>query len=279
MPFEPFLRWAGGKTWLVPYLDEIIGNAVINHYHEPFLGGGAVFFNLDHRRRSYLSDENKELINAYICVRDYPEDLIELLANFQNTEEDYYRIRGQLPIDEIPRAARFVYLNQTSYNGLYRVNRQGQYNVPYGYREFWQFEPEKIREASRHLRYTSIKACDFEGNKYIVKQNDLVFLDPPYTVSHNNNGFIKYNQNLFSLEDQHRLSRYIDYIKRKDAYYILTNAAHQTIEEIFEKGDHRLELQRASLIGGRNAKRGPVKEYIYTNLPGVVTNDIENEMG
>lgn len=269
MPFEPFLRWAGGKTWLVPHLAAIIGNTEINHYHEPFLGGGAVFFNIEHQRRAYLSDENEELINAYLCVRDNPEGIVEIIENYENTEENYYLVRDLTLEESIPRAARFIFLNQTSYNGLYRVNQQGRYNVPYGNRILWHFDAEKIREASQRLRNTNIRSCDFEGNKYVIKQHDLVFLDPPYTVSHNNNGFIKYNRNLFSLDDQHRLSRFIDYVKGKDAYYILTNAAHQTIADVFEKGDHRLELQRASLIGGRNARREPVTEYVFTNLPGV----------
>lgn len=267
MAFEPFIRWAGGKSWLVPHLDGIIGSIEIRHYHEPFLGGGAVFFNTDHALRSYLSDTNEELINAYICVRNHSEEVIEIIQGYRNTEEEYYRIRGLSPNDENERAARFIFLNQTSYNGLYRVNQQGQYNVPFGDRQFWQFSPEKIRLASHRLKNTNIRVCDFEGNKYKIQTHDLVFLDPPYTVSHNNNGFIKYNRNLFSLDDQRRLSIFIDYIKRKDAYYILTNAAHQTIADIFEKGDRRIELQRASLIGGRQAKRGAVTEYIFTNIP------------
>ena len=268
MGFEPFLRWAGGKTWLVSHLDTIIGQTIIEHYHEPFLGGGAIFFNLEHRLRAYLSDENEELINTYCSVRDNPEAVIALVQTYENTEENYYMIRSQEPESSISRAARFIFLNQTSFNGLYRVNQVGQYNVPYGHRIHWQFNPDKLREASQRLRNTNIRACDFEGNKYKIKSHDLVFLDPPYTVSHNNNGFIKYNRNLFSLDDQYRLSRFIDYIKRKDAYYILTNAAHDTIAEIFEKEhDRKIDLERASLIGGRNARREHVSEFVFTNLP------------
>ena len=96
-----------------------------------------------------------------------------------------------------------------------------------------------------------------------------MFLDPPYTVSHNNNGFIKYNRNLFSLEDQKRLSKFIDYIKKKGAYYILTNAAHETVKEIFTKGDRLIELSRYSLIGGKESKREKVSEFIFTNIPEV----------
>ncbi len=267
MPFEPFLRWAGGKTWLVAHLDTILGETQVRHYHEPFLGGGAVFFNLEHTMRSYLSDANEELINAYICVRDTPEGVIRLIQTYENTEDDYYRIRELAPDDAIEKAARFIFLNQTSFNGLYRVNQNGQYNVPFGNRLLWQFDGEKIRSASQKLRNTNIRFGDFELNKFIIQRHDLVFLDPPYTVSHNHNGFIKYNQRLFSIEDQRRLSRFIDYIKHKDAYYILTNAAHQAIAEIFEKGDRRLELQRPSLIGGRQARREPVAEYVFTNIP------------
>ena len=264
--FEPFIRWAGGKTWLVPYLEKIISPIEMRHYHEPFLGGGAIFFNTNHALRSYLSDTNEELINAYICVKNNPEEVALIMRGYQNTEEEYYRIRNLIPNDENERAARFIFLNQTSYNGLYRVNQQGQYNVPYGGR-LWNFSPEKIRLASLRLKNTNIRVCDFEGNKYKIQPHDLVFLDPPYTVTHNNNGFIKYNRNLFSLDDQYRLSQFIDYIKRKGAYYILTNAAHQTIADIFEKDDRRIELQRASLIGGRKARRGSVAEYIFTNIP------------
>lgn len=266
---EPFVRWAGGKTWLIPHMPDILGDTQIEHYHEPFLGGGAVFFAIEHKKKSYLSDANPQLINAYIQVRDNPEGVIELFQEMPNTKEDYYRIRAEITADNtVENAARFIYLNQTSFNGLYRVNREGRYNVPYGFRETWVYHMERIRSASAKLQNTRIEVGDFELNKYRIKPNDLVFLDPPYTVSHNNNGFIQYNQNLFSLEDQHRLKRFIEYIKRKGAYYILTNAAHETIREIFlTQGDRIVELQRNSLIGGRNAARAAISEYIFTNIP------------
>ncbi len=270
-PIEPFVRWAGGKTWLIPHLPQIIGNTHIEHYHEPFLGGAAVFFSLDHNKKSYLSDANAQLVNAYIQIRDNPDAVIDCFVQFQNTEDEYYRIRDNfMPASLEESAAQFVYLNQTSYNGLFRVNRQGRYNVPYGFRRTWHYDTDRILEASEKLQNTRISVGDFEVNKYRIKEHDLVFLDPPYTVSHNNNGFIEYNQNLFSLEDQERLSRFIDYIKQKNAYYILTNAAHEEIRRIFTKdGDRRLELRRNSLIGGRNAARAEISEYIFTNIPEV----------
>ena len=270
-PVEPFVRWAGGKTWLIPHLPQIIGNTHIEHYHEPFLGGAAVFFSLEHNKKSYLTDANAQLVNAYIQIRDNPDAVIDCFVQFQNTEDEYYRIRDNfIPASLEESAAQFVYLNQTSYNGLFRVNRQGKYNVPYGFRRTWHYDTDRILEASEKLQNTRISVGDFEVNKYRIKEHDLVFLDPPYTVSHNNNGFIEYNQNLFSLEDQERLSRFIDYIKQKKAYYILTNAAHEEIRRIFTKdGDRRLELRRNSLIGGRNAARAEISEYIFTNIPEV----------
>lgn len=275
-PIEPFVRWAGGKTWLIPHLPQIIGNTHIEHYHEPFLGGAAVFFSLDHNKKSYLSDANAQLVNAYIQIRDNPDVVIDCFLQFQNTEDEYYRIRDNFVPNSLEEsAAQFVYLNQTSYNGLFRVNRQGRYNVPYGFRRTWHYDTDRILEASEKLQNTRITVGDFEVNKHRIKEHDLVFLDPPYTVSHNNNGFIEYNQNLFSLEDQERLSRFIDFIKRKNAYYILTNAAHEEIRRIFTKdGDRRLELRRNSLIGGRNAARAEISEYIFTNIP---EGDVNNE--
>lgn len=268
---EPFVRWAGGKKWLIPYMQNIVGDLHIEHYHEPFLGGGAIYFSMEHTKRSYLSDANSQLINVYTQVKDNPEELIEFFTRIPNTEDDYYRIRAEITEDNtVENAARFLYLNQTSYNGLYRVNREGRYNVPYGFRTNWAYDPERIRAASSRLQNARISTGDFEVNKYRIKENDLVFLDPPYTVSHNNNGFIAYNQKLFSIEDQRRLKNFIEYIKVKGAFYILTNAAHETIREIFlTQGDRIIELQRNSLIGGRNAVRAAISEYIFTNIPGV----------
>ena len=272
---EPFVRWAGGKTWLIPYLPQIISDIHIEHYHEPFLGGAAIFFSLEHNKKSYLSDANEQLINTYQQVRDNPQAVINCLTKFTNTEEEYYRIRDEfLSETHEEAAARFIYLNQTSYNGLFRVNRQGRYNVPYGFRNGWHYDVTRIIEASAKLQNTRISVGDFEVNKYRIKERDLVFLDPPYTVSHNNNGFIEYNQNLFSLDDQRRLSEFIDYIKRKNAYYILTNAAHKEIKKIFTKdGDRILELKRHSLIGGKASNRTKISEYIFTNIPGGANNE------
>lgn len=238
---------------------------MFNSYHEPFLGGAAVYFFLK-PTSSYLSDLNPELVNTYEAVKDDVEKVIKELRTYKNTAKNYYRLREHQYRSDYKRAAKFIYLNQTSFNGIYRVNLNGEYNVPFGYRAKNFFDPDNLRLVSEALKNTVFDKGDFDIVRKKLRKNDLVFLDPPYTVTHNNNGFIKYNQKLFSLDDQYRLSRLIDFIKQSGSYYILTNAAHKTIEEVFEKGDRKLYLKRASLIGGVNAKRGHYSEVIFTNI-------------
>lgn len=262
---KPFLRWAGGKNWLIKHLNQLIPQNGINNYHEPFLGSGAVFLSINSFKTAYLSDLNKDLILTYKALKESPEMIIHFLKGFENTQDFYYLIRDQTFDNPIKQAAKFIFLNQTSFNGIYRVNLKGIYNVPFGYRTKTFLEEDVLRNVSQSLKFANLFEGDFELVKENIKRKDLIFLDPPYTVSHNNNGFIKYNQKLFSLDDQYRLSNLIDFIKRKNAFYILTNAAHTKIEEIFDKGDQKIELNRASLIGGSNAKRGQTKEFIFTN--------------
>jgi DNA adenine methylase len=263
---KPFLRWAGGKSWLIKHLEPILNGRDFNNYHEPFIGGAAVFLAVSPENQSYLSDLNEDLINTYKVLKKSPSKLISELGKYENTEDFYYYIRGLEVANKIERAARFIYLNQTSFNGIYRVNLSGKYNVPYGHRSKGFLEEDKLYQVSKSLKDATLQVGDFEIVKNNLEQNDLIFLDPPYTVSHNNNGFIKYNQKLFTLEDQYRLSELIDYIKEKGAYYILTNAAHQKIREIFTKDDLVVEKSRSNLIGGSNAKRGHTSEFLFTNI-------------
>jgi DNA adenine methylase len=263
---KPFLRWAGGKNWLVKHLNEILNIESFNNYHEPFLGGGSIFFNLQNDQKSYLSDLNSKLVNTYIEIRDNVEAVIEELKNYKNSKEFYYYVRNEKYNLSYKCAAQFIFLNQTSFNGIYRENLKGEYNVPYGYRKKNFFEPENLRLVSLKLANANIFTSDFESILENISQKDLVFLDPPYTVSHNKNGFIKYNKNLFSLDDQYRLKDFTDKINSKGAYYILTNAAHATIKEIFDSHNKLYEMSRASLIGGTNANRGIINEYLFTNI-------------
>lgn len=263
---KPFLRWAGGKTWLIKHLSTILTEYRFNGYHEPFLGGAAIFFHLK-PKNAHLSDLNQDLIDCYLQVRDNAEKVIHELKGFENTEKFYYDIRSRVFEDKVLNAAKFIYLNQTSFNGIYRVNLKGVYNVPFGYRTKDFYDSKNLLAVSQSLKTIDIYQSDFGNTIDKVEEGDLVFLDPPYTVTHNNNGFIKYNKKLFDLDSQHLLSRYIDKIRERGAFYILTNAAHQDVKNIFTKeGDNMFEINRASLIGGKNAKRGNYAELIITNI-------------
>lgn len=270
-----FLRWAGGKTWLVPFIEQLTQGLDFNNYFEPFMGGASIFFSLNIPGTAYLSDINDELVNAFCAVRDNPRLLVSYLRNMPTDADSYYAIRKSEPRGKYQRAARFIYLNATSFNGLYRVNRDGKYNVPYGQKEV-KINCERLRDISGKLQNAVIECHDFAANKEQIRQGDLVFLDPPYTVSKESNCFIEYNATLFSLEDQYRLGELIDHINEVGAYYILTNAAHDTIKEIFQGRGRLLTFERNSLIGGKNSYRGKVQEYIFTNIGGGGTIDEQN---
>ena len=271
--YKPFLKWAGGKNWFTRYLDAFLGDLKFNRYYEPFLGGGSVFFHLN-PNNAQLSDANKELIDAYLGVQSDVEGVLTYLSNWEVCEEAYYKIRKIRSNDRIVNAARFIYLNRTSFNGIYRVNRKGEYNVPYGNRDGYEFDVDRIRTAAIALKDKTIIHSDFNCALQSVSAKDLVFLDPPYTVSHNNNGFIEYNKKLFSLEDQHRLKSCIDSIIEKDAYFILTNAAHETIFNIFKDCGKTIELSRFCGLGGRKAKRQSTTEYVFTNIPNILLEEL-----
>lgn len=263
---KPFLRWAGGKNWLLKDIHKLIPPEGYNNYVEPFLGGGSIFFHLA-PKMAFLSDLNPSLTETYSVIKDNVKDVIHELKEYKNTSEFYYLLRAKQFNNPIERAARFIYLNQTSFNGIYRENLKGQYNVPYGNRSKSFLDEDTLIKASSVLQPAIITSQDFESSLANIHERDLVFIDPPYTVTHNNNGFIKYNAKLFDYDAQIRLSKYIDSIKNKGAYYILTNAAHQEVKKIFEKpNDTLITTSRASLIGGKMAKRGLYEEYIFTNV-------------
>lgn len=272
---SPFLRWAGGKRWLVPQVTELLRDTNFSDYHEPFLGGGSVFFALPLQGNSYLSDLNFELIEVYQQVRDNPILVTQQLQAYENTAECYYAARNAAPANAVERAARFIYLNHTSYNGIYRVNLRGKYNVPYGNRKWTRIPDETaLTQASVRLNSAHLCAGDFEVAFDNVRKNDLVFLDPPYTVAHNNNGFIKYNQHLFSFQDQQRLAAAIKSISNIGAYFILTNAAHESIDSLFSPLGRRLTITRRNSIGGKKAVRGNAEEYLFTNIEAMCLSSI-----
>lgn len=265
---KPFLRWTGGKNWLVPELVKIVSKIDFNDYHEPFLGGGSIYFSLEIKNKAYLSDYNSDLINAYIQVRDNPSSVLNHLKDFPQTKDFYYELRDIDCKSDVKDAAKFIYLNKTSFNGIYRVNMSGKFNVPYGKKSFdLTLLEDLIFSCSTQLQNANLESLDFKEALKKVQKNDLVFLDPPYTISHNNNGFIKYNEKLFSIIDQFRLSEIIKELRERGAYYILSNAHHPDVRKIYDKFDDKvLSLNRKSLIAAKSSARDMYKEYIFTNI-------------
>lgn len=266
---KPFLRWAGGKRWLFKHLETLLPEK-INNYHEPFLGSGAVFFYLKSKGiidRAFLSDTNSDLINCFKVVKSRVPELLTELNKLSNDEGTYYKIRDRIYKDQVLNATQFIYLNRTSFNGLYRVNQQGKYNVPYGFKTYEKlFDHNNFSSASHLLKRTFLSISDFDARIDKVSPGDLVFIDPPYTVAHENNGFLKYNQKIFSWEDQKRLLLFLDKITQRGGRYIMTNASHKSILSLFQSSSNVVKLDRPSTIGGRGAKRQNYNELIFTNF-------------
>ncbi|MFY7808041.1 MAG: DNA adenine methylase, partial [Fimbriimonadaceae bacterium] len=202
----PVVKWAGGKRWLSNTLRAKLGSAR-PRIIEPFVGGGAFFFSM-RPEEAILADSNSDLINAYTMLRDRLSDVCECLSTFKNNSEAYYLIRDSNPICSVERAARFLYLCRHSFNGIYRVNQNGFFNVPYGHKSHRDvFDRENLADASAALAKASLHCQDFESTIELAGPGDFVYADPPYTVAHNNNGFVKYNEIMFSYEDQRRLAK------------------------------------------------------------------------
>lgn len=263
---RPFLRWAGGKSWLVKLIGEQIAQLDFNSYHEPFLGGGALALSLPETKRKYLSDKNERLIEAYCAIQENVEEVIKQLEKLQNNKETYYFIRNKKFRSSLKKAVQFLYLNKTSFNGIYRVNQNGEYNVPFGYRKVKTCDPAHLRIVSNHLRNCALFSGDFEKSLRYIRKNDLVFIDPPYNLSDKSNPFFQYNEQGFDNADIERLIKYINAIKVKGAKYIMTNLYNKKVIETFGEIDIIHKVQRADAIGGKNAYRGQIWEAVYTNI-------------
>lgn len=258
----PFLKWAGGKRWFAERFLHLIPQDFCR-YVEPFLGSGAVFFAL-RPTQALISDLNFDLINCYRTVRDSPNEVTELLASHhrQHNKDHYYETRSIKPEDPIELAAWFIYLNRTCWNGLYRVNRKNEFNVPIGTKTNVVLPSDDFVGASQVLTGIEILQQDFEVTLNAAGEGDFVFVDPPYTVKHNLNGFVKYNDKIFSWADQVRLRDAVVRASGRGAKVLVTNACHSSISEIYEGvGRHRV-LGRASVLAASAAHRSPTEELI-----------------
>ena len=258
----PFLKWAGGKRWLANKIVEL-AHPLDGQYIEPFLGSGAVYFSL-RPTKAILSDANVELINTYQAIKEEPARIACLLREHQryHSKEYYYKMRNYKPRCMFRKAARFIYLNRTCWNGLYRVNLSGKFNVPIGTKSTVIMETDDWAAVAGMLEPAKLFCGDFEKSIEMAREGDLVFADPPYTVKHNLNGFIKYNDALFSWSDQIRLRDALLRAKGRGARVIVTNAHHASIKDLYRK-DFRLEpIERASVLAGSSAHRGRYEELL-----------------
>jgi len=238
---RPFLKWAGGKTQLISNLSEYIP-IVFNKYIEPFIGGGAFFFYLN-PTKSVISDSNEELIITYKEVRDNVEDIIIILEKYKNEESFFYKIRelNTTALSNAERAARLIYLNKTCFNGLYRVNKKGQFNVPFGKRSGEFLNRDLLRDSSEFLQHTEIIHSDYLNilKKYAEK-NDFIFLDPPYYPVGKFSDFKRYTKEFFYHEDHLNLKKEFDRLVSLGCNVILTNSDHPFILDLYKEYEIRI---------------------------------------
>lgn len=262
----PFLKWAGGKRWLASAYAELLP-ASYKRYYEVFLGGGAVFFSM-RPKQATLSDLNEELIECYSVLRDEWESVVDRLHHHQNhhSKDYYYEVRSSKPRLLANRAARFIYLNRTCWNGLYRVNLKGEFNVPVGTKTNVLLEADNFEKLSALLKKTELLAADFEEVIDKAHSGDFIFADPPYTVRHNFNGFVKYNEKIFRWEDQVRLRDCLVRASNRGCFVLLTNANHPSVIELYENDFELISLSRNSVIAADSKNRGMYEELVVTNF-------------
>jgi len=259
---EPFLSWAGGKRWFVQKYSHLFPDNY-DRYIEPFLGSGAVYFHLQ-PKKAILGDLNSDLISAYKALKENHKLVYRYLRDHHrnHSEEYYYKIRGSNLKSLESRAAKFIYLNRTCWNGLYRVNLKGQFNVPIGTKKNVVRDGDCFDEISSVLRKTKFLNKDFEDLIDMAGEGDLIFSDPPYTVRHNYNGFINYNEKLFSWYDQQRLFYALKRAQKRGAYIVGTNAYHKSIRDLYRGEFGSLKASRSSSISSKVESRKTFEEFV-----------------
>ncbi len=260
---DPFLKWAGGKRWLLKRGVQIAPDNYLS-YIEPFLGSGAVFFSMPQDHDFILADVNSELIDCYRAVCSNWRKVQELLKEHddKHSKDYYYYVRSRMPEIKEEIAARFIYLNRTCWNGLYRVNLAGKFNVPIGTKTQVVLDTDDFEKTSKILKGGKIFCQDFEKTINKAESGDFLFVDPPYTVKHNLNGFIKYNEKIFTWDDQVRLRDALVRAVSRGAQVTVTNANHECIHDLYSDKGFLISIDRSSVIAGSSRHRGKTSEVI-----------------
>lgn len=231
---SPFIKWVGGKQAL---LSQLLPHfpATFERYVEPFIGGGAVFFSLDHELAT-ISDQNEWLIDTYKAIRDDWKAVADVLEGLPNNKEDFLRIRSIPPksLDLTTRAAHFIYLNKTCFRGLFRVNQKGSFNVPYGAYERRYYDAGNLEAVSIALRNTTILTGDFEQALLGVTDQDFVYFDPPYVKLGGYSDFNRYTSNQFREQDQIRLASLCNELTNRGVRWALSNSDTSFIKDLYK---------------------------------------------
>lgn len=255
-PLKPFIKWAGGKTRLLPKLLPHLP-ATFDDYYEPFLGGGAMFFAARHRMSgtAHLHDLNEELINAWVAIRDCPSALQAELDTLkeQDSEEFYYSMRTRQPVEPLERAARFIYLNQTSWNGLWRVNRWGAFNVPWGRRPFRGLDDDVVAVLEAVLKDAVITVEDFRTTLTRPQAGDFVYLDPPYLPISDTSKFHLYTEKRFRRPDLEELAALCHALTARGVRWVLSNRDTPLVRELFS-GTRIVSLTTRRSVAAQNRR-------------------------
>lgn len=265
---RPVLKWAGGKTQLLPAICRRLPEH-IETYFEPFIGGGAVFFALARERRfehAVIADKNPDLLAVYQALQKDVDLVIRKLRSFEHSEKEYYRVRSAKPRGLVARAARVIYLNKTGYNGLYRVNRSGEFNVPFGrYKNPKICDEDNLRAAAQALQGVTILEADFEKACAPAKEGDAVYLDPPYWPVSKTSSFTAYDRHPFGKAEQQRLLKVFADLHARRVVAVLSNSCTPETEELYAGWRfHKVKMARA--INSRGSARGPVHELLVENV-------------
>ena len=261
----PFLKWAGGKRQLLTEIKRRMPKEY-GGYYEPFVGGGAIFFGTLHAP-ALISDTNQELINCYKIVRDQVEDLIVDLAKHENSEEYFYSIRAIQPaaLSRVERASRFIYLNRTCFNGLYRVNRKGQFNVPYGrYKNPALIPADKLRAANTNLQGVEVEFADYRKVARMAETGDFIYLDPPYIPLSGYADFKRYTSDIFGIEQHREMAALLGELDEKGVKFMVSNSDTPLSRELYRDWNIDAVVARR-LINCDATKREGALEVIVTN--------------
>jgi DNA adenine methylase len=268
---KPLLKWVGGKGQLVSELIRLVPNN-FGSYHEPFAGGAALFFALYRQgllkgKHSVLSDSNKELIDTYKSIRDDVESVIRQLQTFHYDRDQYYEMRAQNPAKLAPyeRAARMIYLNRTCFNGLYRVNRKGEFNVPFGrFTNPTICDSDNLRAASVAFKDAQLSCQPFSSVLDSAKKNDFIYFDPPYVPLSKTANFVSYASNGFSLSDQEELAEVFCKLNELGVKVMQSNSDTDWVNTHYRKFK-RLPVQARRNVNSRADRRGSIQELIIIN--------------